>query len=247
MQSKADINRLGDALRAGDATKEILIDLDSYRRSFATAAAKVIQDIQELTQFEQVWVQRPSKSTPSIVAKLQRQPTLKLSQVQDIAGLRIIVSNRHSQNVLLDKTKIIYPDAKVIDRRVTPSCGYRAVHLVVEIGGRNIEIQIRTSLQQMWAHLSERLADTYGHELKYGGGKVAIVQALHNFSLRIEQHEIAKPLEYPYAQENASSEFIPQFNADAWALLDDMANFAQAHLPSETRPLDSKHDFSYPL
>jgi ppGpp synthetase/RelA/SpoT-type nucleotidyltranferase len=37
----------------------------------------------------------------------------------------------------------------VIDRREKPSHGYRAVHVIVECGGRMVEIQVRTELQHL--------------------------------------------------------------------------------------------------
>ncbi len=94
MASKAEINRLGDALRDGNLTTENLIALDEYRRSFQPAMANVIAQWQQFLGFPEILVQRPSKATPSIIAKLRRQPTLKLTQIQDIAGLRVWLSDR---------------------------------------------------------------------------------------------------------------------------------------------------------
>jgi ppGpp synthetase/RelA/SpoT-type nucleotidyltranferase len=34
----------------------------------------------------------------------------------------------------------------VIDRRINPSHGYRAVHIIAKVSGMPIEIQVRTSL-----------------------------------------------------------------------------------------------------
>ena len=45
--------------------------------------------------------------------------------------------------------------------------GYRAVHLVVEMDGFQVEIQVRTIAQNSWAQLSEDLAVRYGSDLKY--------------------------------------------------------------------------------
>ena len=44
------------------------------------------------------------------------------------------------------------------------------------------EVQIRTEIQHAWAQLSERLADSYGFELKYGGGPSDITDALAEYS-----------------------------------------------------------------
>jgi putative GTP pyrophosphokinase len=189
MKSKAEINRLGDALREGNLTTENLIALDDYRRSFQPAMAKVISTWQQFLGFPEILVQRPSKATPSIIAKLRRQPTLKLTQIQDIAGLRVWLTDRYSQNVLTERVQSVFPNAKVIDRRKTPTYNYRAVHLIVSALDRPVEIQLRTEMQHAWAHLSERLADSLGHALKYGGGDEHLRGILQELSERIDTLE----------------------------------------------------------
>ncbi len=57
-----------------------------------------------------------------------------------------------------------------MDRRTNPSHGYRAVHIIVATHGVSVEIQVRTALQDLWAQLSERLADVVDSSIKYGGG-----------------------------------------------------------------------------
>jgi putative GTP pyrophosphokinase len=186
MPSKAEINRLGDALRDGRVTSEHLVALDDYRRSFQPAIVEVVQRLQWLAGGASEIVQRPSKSTPSIISKLKRQPTLKLTQIQDIAGLRILASERLAQEGLAGAIRIKFPNAKLFDRISQPSFGYRAAHLVVTCQDRPIEIQIRTLLQHAWAHLSERLADVHGHDIKYGGGKKDIQKLLKTLSTDID-------------------------------------------------------------
>ena len=63
-----------------------------------------------------------------------------------------------------------FPGAKLVDRRERPSHGYRAVHLIVRSHGKLVEIQVRTWLQDLWAQLSEKLADEFDPAIKYGGG-----------------------------------------------------------------------------
>jgi ppGpp synthetase/RelA/SpoT-type nucleotidyltranferase len=40
----------------------------------------------------------------------------------------------------------------------------------IEISGKTVEIQVRTRFQHIWAEISEKYADLYGSEIKYGGG-----------------------------------------------------------------------------
>jgi putative GTP pyrophosphokinase len=166
--SKSAIDQLGETLKQTPVSKESLIELDQYRLTFQSAIAQVRRDLNE-----QCGVQctlRPSKSTPSIIAKLIRQPSLRLTQIQDIAGLRVIVKDYAEQDALRDKVVALYPDCKIYDRREKPSFGYRAVHLVTKTEGLLVELQIRTELQHAWALFSEKIADLYGHSLKYGSG-----------------------------------------------------------------------------
>jgi ppGpp synthetase/RelA/SpoT-type nucleotidyltranferase len=50
------------------------------------------------------------------------------------------------------------------------------------VGGRRrefpVEIQVRTELQHSWAELSEKIADRFGIEVKYGGGAAEIQDVL---------------------------------------------------------------------
>lgn len=77
----------------------------------------------------------------------------------------------------------------VIDRRARPSHGYRAVHVLVDVDGRKVEVQIRTAVQHLWAELSEKLSDAFGVAVKYGGGPPAVRSALDHVSLVVSQFE----------------------------------------------------------
>ena len=96
---------------------------------------------------------------------------MRLTQVQDIAGCRVIVSDILEQDRVVGSLLFgAFNDARIVDRREEPSYGYRAVHIVVEMFGKVVEIQVRTTFQHMWAEISEKYADLYGSDVKYGGG-----------------------------------------------------------------------------
>jgi ppGpp synthetase/RelA/SpoT-type nucleotidyltranferase len=63
-----------------------------------------------------------------------------------------------------------FAGARVVDRRVHPTFGYRAVHVIVKVGRCSCEIQVRTVPQHLWAEIVERLADLWGRDIRYGGG-----------------------------------------------------------------------------
>lgn len=112
---------------------------------------------------------RAAKTTFAILGKLRRE-SVRLSQIQDVAGCRVIVPDVPAQDELVRALVLAFESASVIDRRERPSYGYRAVHLVVLVDGKTVEVQVRTAAQQLWAEISERLSDRFGIEVKYGEG-----------------------------------------------------------------------------
>ena len=66
----------------------------------------------------------------------------------------------------------------IVDRRPSPTYGYRAVHVIVEVLDRTVEIQVRTMLQHTWAELSEKLSDLVDPAIKYGGGPAHVKDLL---------------------------------------------------------------------
>ena len=182
MMSKSQIDELGKQLRQA-ATERValnVVSLDAYRESFSDA----INDVQKMLQAANLteFTSR-TKSTASVVAKLLRQPKTRLSQVQDILGLRFVADDLKQQEALMLELTRIFPDSKPQDRRLLPQYGYRAVHLIVKVNGFPLEIQVRSQLQHYWAQYSEMIADQRGQELKYGGGDVEIRRFLEELSL----------------------------------------------------------------
>lgn len=147
--SKTQIDRLGDRLREGSLSDSDLRILDDYRWSFAEAYEQVVQAIREELKLEPTG--RQVKSTDSIIEKLRREST-RLTQVQDIAGCRIVVSDVIEQERVVASLIKIFPSTSVVDRRVNPSYGYRAIHVIPRILGKLIEIQIRSKLQHLWGN-----------------------------------------------------------------------------------------------
>jgi len=56
------------------------------------------------------------------------------------------------------------------------------MHVIARSTGAAVEIQIRTSLQHLWAELSEKLADVFDPSIKYGGGEEEIRSMLADTS-----------------------------------------------------------------
>lgn len=175
--TKAEIDRLGERLRVRETAEDLAL-LGAYREGFNTSFEAAVERVRSALGVEVSG--RPAKSTPAILAKLRRGST-RLSQIQDIAGCRIIVSGVVEQNQVCSEIQSLF-DVSLFDRREKPSYGYRAVHLVVRNLAFPVEIQVRTSLQHLWAALSEKMADHFDIALKYGGGPEELRSELNGLS-----------------------------------------------------------------
>jgi putative GTP pyrophosphokinase len=193
--SKAQVDKLGQRL-ISEPTADDLRLLASYRQSFEVP----LQEVAALVRMASASLPRsalstrPAKSTVSIVRKLRRE-SIRLSQMQDIAGCRLVVSSIQEQDALVRGLRAEHPDWHVHDRRVRPSHGYRAVHLVATVGGKPIEIQVRTAMQHGWAEYSELLDRLVQGEVKYGGGPSDVRERLDRLSTIVARLETGKPPE----------------------------------------------------
>lgn len=190
--SKTQIDRLGDRLRKGNVSDDDLRMLDEYRDSFDPAYEMTIKLLRDELGLEPTGRR---KSRPSILDKLRRERT-RLSQMQDIAGCRVVVATIIDQNALVEKLAEAFSDAArfgspiMIDRRSAPSHGYRAVHVIVASLEKRVEMQIRTEMQQRWAEASEKAADALEDiSIKYGGGDIQVHGLLMDVSSLIFEME----------------------------------------------------------
>jgi hypothetical protein len=118
-----------------------------------------------------------------------KRESIRLSQLQDIAGCRVVVPSAVRQEQVLSRLTNRFPGSRIVDRRVQPSHGYRAIHLIVAVDGMLVEVQLRTALQHAWAELSEKTADMLDPAIKYGGGPEAFRNALLDLSQVLERVE----------------------------------------------------------
>ena len=126
--SNTKIDRLGDRLRSNEIADGDLELLNEYRLSFARSYEAVVEVLRNALKLEPTG--RPAKSTTSIIDKLRRE-SLRLRQMQDIAGCRVIVNDVGEQDEAVVLLTRAFPETSVADRRQTPSHGYRAIHVIV--------------------------------------------------------------------------------------------------------------------
>ena len=176
--SRRQIDRLGERLRES-ATAEDRALLAEYRDSFLNAQLRVMYDMGRLGigQPDGGRLKRPE----SVIAKLERDSRIRLSRMQDIAGCRLVTDSKAEQDEVYARLQAEFDIYRAYDIRQTPHSGYRAVHVVIRRENRFVEVQVRTQSQREWARLSEQ-ATAYDTSVKYGGGDVAIRQALDDLS-----------------------------------------------------------------
>ncbi|HSN93122.1 MAG TPA: hypothetical protein VLS93_17965 [Anaeromyxobacteraceae bacterium] len=110
------------------------------------------------------------KNAQTIIDKLRLAPKMELSNMQDIAGARVIVAGgRRAQDEAVKEIVGRFQRHKDLrDRRSKPSYGYRAVHVIVKASECWAEVQVRTPYQDRWAQTFERLGDDWGRQIRYG-------------------------------------------------------------------------------
>jgi hypothetical protein len=110
------------------------------------------------------------KTSGTIVEKLKRQPTIDLRHIHDLAGARIVQRmTLNEQDEVASSIVAAFSGSQLLDRRKTPSFGYRAVHVIALIDGCHVEIQLRTHYQDTWAQTMEFFGDRWGRDIRYGG------------------------------------------------------------------------------
>ncbi len=141
------------------------------------------------------------KNTGTITEKLRRNGGHTLGSIHDLGGMRLVVTGgRDEQDRVAGHVQELFADEarapRLIDRRVEPVHGYRALHVIVYPDGYPIEVQVRTQWQHLWAEWFERLADQYGRGIRYGeppvgGGQKAqeIVDSLITLADQIAEAE----------------------------------------------------------
>jgi putative GTP pyrophosphokinase len=145
-----------------------------YRSSFQDPLKKVTVGLRQFVEREsnEIIVGQRLKRMPQILNKLQRFPSMRLSQMEDIAGCRAILQGAHAEVTgVLRRVRrnweVVYERDYVADPKST---GYRGRHVVVRRDGHLIEIQLRTPGQHEWAEAVERAAARTGYHLKDGSG-----------------------------------------------------------------------------
>ena len=111
------------------------------------------------------------KKAPTISHKLLREPSMKLSRMADIGGVRAVLPTQDATYRVASRLRKNWTITRFRDYVAEPKAdGYRALHLINRNRGRLIEVQLRTPLQDSWANAVETFARTIAPGLKFGAG-----------------------------------------------------------------------------
>ncbi|MFN3442186.1 MAG: RelA/SpoT domain-containing protein [Rhizobium rosettiformans] len=192
----SDLNRPYDEI-----TLELEYVFEDYRRRHLAPLTRLTLEIQQWLQTydKNYYVAQRLKRRPQILRKLRRL-SVRLTQLQDIGGCRIIVDTDKDVDETLNfinskiKTSEIIKILRRTDYRELgrDDSGYRAYHLILQIEGCTIELQIRSKIQHYWSESIERTSVIYGYRLKEGEGNREVIAYFKQFSnalYRIEQGE----------------------------------------------------------
>lgn len=189
--SKVQVDAAGKLLASGNGEAaeldRALQVINNWRSSHSFPLNTLQVTLRRLARREdpEALVAQRIKRLSSISHKLERFPTMKLSQMQDIGGCRAVLSSVAKAEAIRDA----YGDRTVLRHRhhlvrevdyieePKPS-GYRGIHLIFRYqsdrkqtyNGLQIEIQLRSKLQHAWATAVETVGTFLEQALKSSQG-----------------------------------------------------------------------------
>ncbi len=198
-RSNGEVNRAGDYLRKNhpplsDETSQMLMVVSDWRSEYEYSLGRVMTTLMKHTNargWRDAIISGRTKRVRSIIAKLERQPNMALTQMQDIGGCRAVMEDvdtteRFAESVRTDLQSKLSAGGPIGEDNyiLTPKPdGYRSIHFVVrhkpnpgtyapDLKPRRIEIQIRSLLQHRWATALETVDLFSSQTLKSGGGDI---------------------------------------------------------------------------
>ena len=194
--TKSKIDRAGiafakDSFRNVEEMVEFEDVFDEYRKSHLEPLSETTLELQRwLNEYgHDYYIAQRLKRKPQIIRKLTRL-SVRLTQLQDIGGCRIIVEKNELVDQIISflKAKIESTEelklVRITDYREKGRdiTGYRSVHLLLERSGKKLELQLRSRIQHYWAESIERTSVIYGRHLKESEGDERVISYFQKLS-----------------------------------------------------------------
>lgn len=164
-----------------------------YRSGFQDPLKKVTVGLRQFVEREssEIVVGQRLKRDPQILNKLGRFRSMRLTQMEDIAGCRAILPGGAPEVTgVLKRIRRNWNVIRVDDYVASPkNTGYRALHVVVRRDDHPVEIQLRTPFQHEWAEAVERWAARTRFALKDGEGPPELLTYLELVAWAISADE----------------------------------------------------------
>ena len=234
--SRKYITKIGNVLVSDTATSEerehALQTLNDWRVlhlvPLNTFQVTLREYVKKLSGKHGIVAQR-LKRVPTILDKIKnRQQQMQLGRMQDVGGLRAIVTDIRQLNDLkktYTRLRTKHSLERVHDYIVEPKeSGYRGVHIIykyhspekLQYDGLYVEIQLRTRLQHLWATAVETVGFFFQEALKSSQGNKNWLDFFKLVSAMFALEEKEKP----------HSEFA---NSTKEELAQQLAQFVQKH------------------
>ena len=174
--SKKQVERAGRCIRKQEGDIEQAVKVIQNFRSAHAYPLTIIKNlvwkhVRSLGLLDTATVARRLKRLPTILDKLQRSSlnggescnAIDLRRMQDIGGCRVIVQTKkelEELNASLDTSRTVHESRTYSHLEVAKDSGYRGIHRCYKTyskksehasKGFNIELQLRTKLQHVWA------------------------------------------------------------------------------------------------
>lgn len=210
--SKTKIDKSGYALAKGNfGSDDEFLDLenvfDEYRKSHLQPLSETTIELQNwLNSYGgSYYIAQRLKRKPQIVRKLNRL-SVRLTQLQDIGGCRIIVEKNQDverlrkfiEEKISSQSNFNLTRATDYREKGRDDTGYRSLHLLLEKNGIKLELQIRSRIQHCWAESIERTSVIYGYHLKEKEGDQSVIDYFKKLSDIFYEIEAGRE---PHAQE----------------------------------------------
>jgi putative GTP pyrophosphokinase len=176
-----------------------IVTIDDYRAMHAVPMASVTMGIRSMVRTvrgnDEIRPGQRFKRINRILNKLVRFPRMRLSQMEDIGGCRVVLATIDEVYAVVARVRHNWPDnARISDYIAEPKPdGYRGIHIVHKRGGRLIEVQLRTEGQHDWAEAIETSSPRVGFNLKDGEGTDDLKEYFKMAAERIAREEAGLP------------------------------------------------------
>jgi ppGpp synthetase/RelA/SpoT-type nucleotidyltranferase len=110
------------------------------------------------------------KRMDRIIDKLRRYDTMRLSQMEDIGGCRVVLGSLDEVYAVVARLRRRWRVGAVDYIAHPKPDGYRGVHVIERRDGCQVEVQVRTERQHGWAQAVEDALSLTGYNVKDGDG-----------------------------------------------------------------------------